>query len=110
MVTSVQDTRQVAEAYLSGRDVLMSAPTGSNKSFTFEIAPYGFDFLSSDCHTAVEDAGSVCLVVVPLLALKNDQVVSLRARGLSATCVGSECDQGTLQDTRRKIQDCFRNS
>ena len=47
----------------------MSAPTVSGKSFAFESAPYAFYFLSSDCDTALDDAGSVCLVVVPLLAL-----------------------------------------
>ena len=81
--------RQVAEAYLSGWDVFLSAPTGSGKSFLFKIAPYAFDLMaSSNSQTVTEDAGSVCLVVVPLVALMNDQVDSLRAR-LSAACVGS---------------------
>ena len=35
-----EQQRQVVEAYLCGRDVFMSAPTGSGKSFTFEFAPY----------------------------------------------------------------------
>ena len=43
-----EQQRQVVEVYLCGRDVFMSAPMGSGKSFTFEIAPYTFDFLSSD--------------------------------------------------------------
>ena len=34
-----EQQRQVVEAYLCGRDVFMSAPAGSCKSFTFEIAP-----------------------------------------------------------------------
>ena len=78
-----EQQRQVVEAYLSGHDVFMSAPTGSGKSFTFDIAPYAFDFLSSDPNTSVEEARSVCLVVVPLIALMNDQVTSLTSRGLS---------------------------
>ena len=90
--------RQVAEAYLSGRDVFMSAPTGSGKRFTFEIAPYAFDFMSSGSNAAVEEARSVCLVVVPLVALMNDQVASITSRGLSAACVGSECSADKLRD------------
>ena len=66
--------KQVAEAYFSGRDVFISAPTGSGKSSTFEIAPYALNFFLSDSDMTVEDVRSVCLVVVPLLALMNDQV------------------------------------
>ena len=90
--------RQVAEAYLSGRDVFMSAPTGSGKSFTFEIAPYAFDFMSSDPNAVVEECRSVCLVVVPLIALMNDQVASLTSRGLSAACVGGECSPDQIRE------------
>ena len=68
----------------------MSASTGSGKSFTFEIAPFAFDYMSSDSNAIVEEARSVCLVVVPLIALMNDQVASLTSRGMSAACVGSE--------------------
>lgn len=90
--------RKVVEAYLSGRDVFMSAPTGSGKSFTFEIAPYAFDFMSTEQNTTVEEARSVCLVVVPLVALMNDQVASLTSRGLSAACVGSDCSPDQIRN------------
>ena len=39
-----ENQRKVAEAYLSGRDVLMISPTGSGKSVTFHIAPFAIDF------------------------------------------------------------------
>ena len=57
--TTKDQQRQVAEAYLSGTDVFMSAPTGSGESFTFEIVPYAFDSSSSDLNGVIEDAGSV---------------------------------------------------
>ena len=37
--------KKTIEAYLSGRDVFVSAPTGAGKSLTFELATYTFDRL-----------------------------------------------------------------
>ena len=37
--------RKTIEAYLSGKDVFVSAPTGAGKSLTFEVAPYTLYFL-----------------------------------------------------------------
>ncbi|CAB4021543.1 ATP-dependent DNA helicase, partial [Paramuricea clavata] len=47
----------------------------------------------------VEECRSVCLVV-PLIALMNDQVASLTSRGLSAACVGgeSECSPDQIRE------------
>ena len=39
-----ENQRNVVEAYLSGRDVLMISPTGSGKTLTFHIAPFAIDF------------------------------------------------------------------
>lgn len=78
----------------------MSTPTGFRKSFTFEVAPYAFDFLSSEPNNSVE-VRSVCLVVVPLIALMNDQIVSLASRGLSVASVGSDSSPEQL----RKIEE-----
>ena len=35
--------RKVIEGHCSGKDVFLSAPTGSGKSLSFEVAPYVFD-------------------------------------------------------------------
>ena len=40
--------KKTLEAYLSGRDVFVSAPTGAGKSLTFELAPYAFECLNGD--------------------------------------------------------------
>ena len=66
--------RKVIEGYCSGKDVFLSAPTGSGKSLTFEVAPYVFDYLE---HGERLEVCSVCLDVVPLVALMKDQVASL---------------------------------
>ena len=39
-----ENQSKVVEAYLSGRDVLMTSPTGSGKSLTFHIVPVAIDF------------------------------------------------------------------
>ena len=41
---------------------------------------------------------SVCLVVVPLVALMKDQVASLVARGISAASVGADCTREQVKE------------
>ena len=77
---STKDVREhqtkVIEGYCSEKDVFLLVPTGSRKSLTFEVAPYVFDYLE---HGKRMEVCSVCLVVVPLVALMKDQVASLVA-------------------------------
>ena len=68
------------EAYLPGRGVFVSAPSGAGKSLTFELAPYAFDCLNGD-HA---NSNSIVLVVVPLISLMKDQ--------------GDDCSEQQLQD------------
>ena len=56
--------RQVVEAYLSGRDVLMVSPTGSGKSLTFHIAPVVYDYLTRGQQEHILDMPCHCPVVV----------------------------------------------
>ncbi|MDX1530594.1 MAG: ATP-dependent DNA helicase RecQ [Rhodothermales bacterium] len=58
-------------AALDGRDVLAVLPTGGGKSVCYQVP-------------AVV-TGGLCLVVSPLVALMEDQVLGLRARGVPAT-------------------------
>ena len=39
-----ENQSKVVESYLSGRNVLMTLPTGSGKSLTFHFAPFEIDF------------------------------------------------------------------
>ena len=71
--------RKTIEAYLSGRDVFVSTPTGAGKSLTFELAPYTFDRLFG------EDCDAILLVIVPLISLMKDQVSDLNSRGIRAS-------------------------
>src|SRR3954471_2565558 len=60
--------REAVEAALSGRDVLVVMPTGSGKSLCYQLPA----LLRED----------LTIVVSPLVALMQDQVDALRARGL----------------------------
>ena len=84
--------RKTIEAYLSGKDVFVSAPTGAGKSLTFELAPYTFD------HLFGEACNAIVFVIVPLISLMKDQVSNLNSRGIRASYVGDDCSEEQLED------------
>ena len=61
--------REACEAALADRDVLVVMPTGSGKSLCYQLPALLRDDLT--------------LVVSPLVALMQDQVDALRARGVA---------------------------
>ena len=75
------------EAYLSGRDVFVSAPTGAGKSLTFKLAPYAFDCSLRD----QVNRNFIVFMVVPLISLMKNQVSNLNSRGITASYVGDNC-------------------
>src|SRR5437773_12348902 len=62
--------REAVEAALAGRDVLVVMPTGSGKSLCYQLPALMREDLT--------------IVVSPLVALMQDQVDALRARGLGS--------------------------
>ncbi|XP_028419193.1 uncharacterized protein LOC114544901, partial [Dendronephthya gigantea] len=83
--------QNTVQAYLSNRDVFVSAPTGAGKSLAFELAPYAFEHL-------LGNKKSMVLVVVPLVSLMKDQVNNLVSRGIPASYVGDDCSEDQLTD------------
>ena len=75
---------------LAGRDVVAVLPTGGGKSFCYQIP-------------AMLRPG-VGLVISPLIALMQDQVVALRAAGVAAARLDSTLDR----DARRQWLDAAR--
>ncbi len=73
--------REACEAALAGRDVLVVMPTGSGKSLCYQLPALLRDDLT--------------VVVSPLVALMQDQVEALQARGLSeqVAVVNAQQDQ-----------------
>jgi ATP-dependent DNA helicase RecQ len=75
--------REAVEALLAHRRLLLVAPTGGGKSLTYQLP-------------AVLLPGT-SLVVSPLIALMQDQVAALRARGVPATFLASTLDGAEMR-------------
>ena len=74
--------REACEAALAGRDALVVMPTGSGKSLCYQLPALVGDDLA--------------IVVSPLVALMQDQVEALHARGREdVALVNSQQDSGT---------------
>src|SRR5881409_3082883 len=78
--------REAIETLMTSGRVLLVAPTGGGKSLTYQLPALSL--------------GGTTLVISPLVALMNDQVQALNARGVSATFLASTLD-GT--DVRRRM-------
>jgi ATP-dependent DNA helicase RecQ len=65
----------IIHSVAAGNDTLGLMPTGGGKSITFQV--YSLS------------AEGMCLVVTPLIALMNDQVENLRAKGIKALAIYS---------------------
>ena len=67
--------RQIVDMVLAGRDTLVLMPTGGGKSLTYQLPAWLQPGLT--------------VVILPLIALMQDQVERLEANGIPATFVNS---------------------
>jgi len=74
--------REIIETVLSGRDVLAVLPTGFGKSLTYQVAGLAMQ--------------KPVIVISPLIALMEDQVASLRRRGLDAEAISGKLTRDEL--------------
>src|SRR6187431_3405548 len=81
--------REAVETLLSAGRLLLVAPTGGGKSLTFQLP-------------AVLLPGTT-VVISPLVALMNDQVLALQARGVSATFLASTLDGNEVRRRMARI-------
>ena len=65
--------QEIIQAVLDKKDVVAIMPTGGGKSICFQVPALMLD--------------GICLVITPLIALMQDQVKQLKARGIAAVSV-----------------------
>ena len=83
--------REAIETLLEERRLLLVAPTGGGKSLVYQLAAQLLE--------------GTTLVVSPLIALMQDQVLALQARGVPATFLASTVDP---DETRRRVRGIAR--
>ena len=81
---------EILQALLQGQDLLAVLPTGSGKSLCFQLPAL--------CRRGVT------LVISPLIALMEEQVSNLQARGLAAACLHSQMEPGQRRKTLRELR------
>ena len=82
--------REVVEAIVAGRGVVALMPTGGGKSLCFQLPAILSDKIS--------------IVISPLIALMQDQVDALNARGISATYINSSLDSYEIAERFEDIK------
>lgn len=79
---------EIINATISGKDTLVLMPTGGGKSICYQVPA----LLLPGCS----------IVVSPLIALMNDQVLALKANGIPAVAIHSNQDEYINQDNLYK--------
>ncbi len=87
-----EQQEEVIDSILNHQDVLMILPTGGGKSLCYQLPSLLME--------------GVTIVVSPLLALMHDQVVALKANGISSAMLSS---MQTREDTNKIVRDLYRN-
>src|SRR6202161_502308 len=81
----------VCEAAASGRDVLLVMPTGAGKSLCYQLPSLA--------------RGGTALVISPLIALMEDQVAKLEAKGLRVDRIHSGRPREAARTAFRRYRD-----
>lgn len=82
--------KKVIDSVLSGNDTLCIMPTGGGKSICFQVPALKKD--------------GICIVVSPLIALMQDQVLSLKKRGVKAVAL---CGYIPEAELHRILDNCI---
>ncbi|MCM2369350.1 RecQ family ATP-dependent DNA helicase [Aporhodopirellula aestuarii] len=84
---------EIIEHVMSGRHAMVVMPTGRGKSLCFQIPAL----------TSTPGDGDLTLVLSPLVALMQDQVDALQARGVDAALINSSLDRATRLERQSEI-------
>ena len=83
--------RPLIEAVLAGQDSLAVLPTGGGKSLCYQLP-------------ALIQEGLV-IVISPLIALMEDQIIQLKRRGIAALSIHAGLDEKSRNEAISKIKD-----
>jgi ATP-dependent DNA helicase RecQ len=83
--------REAIEGVLGGRDVVVLLPTGAGKSSCYQVPAVAL----------ARGGRGATIVVSPLIALMNDQVSGLCARGVAAAAMHSQLDDAARSEAMR---------
>ena len=83
--------RPVVEAVLAGRDALAVLPTGGGKSLCYQLPALL--------------RGGLVVVISPLVALMEDQVLQLQRRGIAAACLHAGLPPDRRQEALNGLRD-----
>lgn len=90
------EQKAALKAFVEGRDVFVSLPTGYGKSLCYGLLPAIFNLKKRLVNNT-----SIVLVVSPLIALMKDQASSFTEKDIPAAYVSDR--DSTDRETRRKI-------
>ena len=89
------EQKRAIEAFIGGKDVFVSLPTGYGKSLCFALLPLVFDMMRG------VDKASIAIIISPLISLMQDQVANFNRKGISSVCVSDK--ETTSKESRRNI-------
>ena len=75
--------KEAVVAFVNGKDVFVSLPTGYGKSLCYTCLPFLFDTLGLKTDEIL-GVGSVIVVVTPLIAIMKEQSAMLTSKGVPA--------------------------
>jgi ATP-dependent DNA helicase RecQ len=85
--------QEAVEAVLADRDALVLLPTGAGKSLCYQVPAI----------VRARRGDGATIVVSPLIALMNDQVAALAARGVAVAALHSQCDDAARAETIARL-------
>ncbi len=86
-----RDTQaEIIERTISGKDSMVIMPTGGGKSMCYQIPALAMD--------------GFALIISPLIALMQDQIMALKAAGVSAAAMNSQLSQDEKRELTQQLE------
>jgi len=84
------EQEEIINHIIAGKNALVLMPTGGGKSFCYQIPALCLD--------------GVAVIISPLIALMQDQVLALKEYGIKAEAINSSMSYGQVQQVKNSLQ------